>query len=62
MQKILNYINGEWIEPIVSEYAEVINPATGVVEARTPLCGRETVDAAAEAATQALIGWRRVPA
>ena len=29
MQKILNYINGEWIEPKVNEYFDVVNPATG---------------------------------
>ena len=62
MMKILNYINGEWVEPKVNEYVDVINPATGVLEARTPLCGREAVDSAAQAAEQALPGWRRVPA
>ena len=30
MMKILNYINGEWIDPQVSEYLDVINPATGL--------------------------------
>ena len=62
MMKILNYINGEWIEPKVSEYVDVINPATGVVEARTPLCGKDVVDSAAKAAADALPGWRLVPA
>ena len=38
MQKILNYINGEWIEPKVKEYFDVVNPATGETMARTPLC------------------------
>ncbi len=37
--EILNYINGEWVRPNVSEYVDVINPATGVVMARTPMCG-----------------------
>jgi malonate-semialdehyde dehydrogenase (acetylating)/methylmalonate-semialdehyde dehydrogenase len=60
--EILNYINGEWIEPRVTEYLDVINPATAAIEARTPLCGKEAVNAAAEAAAQALPGWRRVPA
>lgn len=26
---VLNYINGEWRTPGASEYADVINPATG---------------------------------
>ncbi|HEX2697082.1 MAG TPA: CoA-acylating methylmalonate-semialdehyde dehydrogenase [Anaerolineales bacterium] len=61
MQKILNYINGEWVEPKVSEYFDVINPATGELMAKTPLCGAEAVDAAARAASDAFPGWRRVP-
>jgi malonate-semialdehyde dehydrogenase (acetylating)/methylmalonate-semialdehyde dehydrogenase len=62
MMKVMNYINGEWIEPSVSEYVDVINPATGVVEARTPICGKDAVEAAARAAAEALPAWRRVPA
>ena len=61
MQKILNYMNGEWIEPGAGQYADVINPATGQVLARTPLCGPEAVDAAAQAAAAALPAWRRTP-
>ncbi len=59
--KILNYINNEWVEPQVSTYAEVINPATGEVMAKTPLCGRAEVDAAANAATEAFPVWRQTP-
>jgi malonate-semialdehyde dehydrogenase (acetylating)/methylmalonate-semialdehyde dehydrogenase len=62
MQNIMNYINGEWIEPQVKEYLDVINPATGVLEARTPLCGTDAVQAAGKAAEDALPGWRHVPA
>ena len=62
MMKILNYINGAWIDPQVSEYLDVINPATGLVEARTPLCGQDAVQDAAQAASEALLAWRRVPA
>ncbi len=61
MQKILNYINGEWIEPKIEEYFDVINPATGELMARTPLCGADAVDAAAKAAAAAFPAWRRVP-
>jgi acyl-CoA reductase-like NAD-dependent aldehyde dehydrogenase len=35
--EILNYINGEWTKPNVTEYFDVINPATGGVIAKTPL-------------------------
>ena len=62
MQTILNYINGEWIEPAVSDFVDVINPATGAVIARTPLSGVAVVEAAAKAAGDALPAWRRTPA
>jgi malonate-semialdehyde dehydrogenase (acetylating)/methylmalonate-semialdehyde dehydrogenase len=62
MEPIKNYINGEWIVPEVSAYADVINPATGQVIARTPLCGRTEVNAAAKAASEAFPVWRRTPA
>src|SRR5512142_2549518 len=59
--EILNYINGEWVKPEVVECVEVINPATGQVIAKTPLCGKEVVDAAAKAASEAFPAWRRTP-
>jgi len=59
--EILNYINGEWVKPSVKDFFDVINPATGEVIAKTPLCGKADVDAAASAAKSALDGWRRVP-
>ncbi|GAB4504052.1 MAG: CoA-acylating methylmalonate-semialdehyde dehydrogenase [Anaerolineales bacterium] len=59
--KILNYVNNEWKEAQVSEHVEVINPATGEMIARTPLCGKAEVDAAVNAAAQAFPAWRRVP-
>jgi malonate-semialdehyde dehydrogenase (acetylating)/methylmalonate-semialdehyde dehydrogenase len=59
--KILNYINNEWVEPKTNEYADVINPATGQLIAKTPLCGKEEVDAAAKAAAAAFPAWRRTP-
>ena len=61
MTKIMNYINNEWVEPKVSEYAEVINPATGEVLAKTPLCGKTEVDDAAKAAAAAFPAWRATP-
>ncbi|RPH59227.1 MAG: aldehyde dehydrogenase family protein, partial [Chloroflexi bacterium] len=62
MEKILNYINGEWIEPQVAEYVDVLNPATGLVIARTPLSGLSDVEAVAKAGAEAFPAWRRTPA
>jgi len=59
--EIMNYINGEWVKPAVKEYFEVINPATGQMIAKTPLCGRDEVSAAAKAASEAFPAWRRTP-
>lgn len=62
MEKIYNYINGKWVEPAVPDFSDVINPATGAVIARTPLCGKNDVDEAARAASDAFPAWRRTPA
>ena len=59
--EILNYINSEWIKPTVTEYFDVINPATGLVIAKTPLGTKADVDSAAKAASEAYVSWRRVP-
>jgi malonate-semialdehyde dehydrogenase (acetylating)/methylmalonate-semialdehyde dehydrogenase len=62
MQKIMNYIGGKWIEPHCLEHFDVVNPATGELLARTPLCGKAEVEAAAQAASEVLPAWRRTPA
>jgi malonate-semialdehyde dehydrogenase (acetylating) / methylmalonate-semialdehyde dehydrogenase len=62
MEKILNFINGTWVETDVKEYVDVINPAFGSVIARTPLSSIADVDSACQAASEALPVWRRMPA
>jgi malonate-semialdehyde dehydrogenase (acetylating) / methylmalonate-semialdehyde dehydrogenase len=61
MDKIKNYINGEWLDPNVSSFVEVVNPALGKVIAQTPLSTKTEVDAAAKAASDAFPAWRRTP-
>ena len=56
--EVLNYINGEWTKPNVTDYFDVINPATGKVIAKTPLGTKTDVDSAAKAASEAFNGWR----
>jgi len=58
--EILNYINGEWIKPKAKEYVDVVNPATGEMIAKTPLGTKADVEAAAKAAGEAFVSWRRV--
>jgi malonate-semialdehyde dehydrogenase (acetylating)/methylmalonate-semialdehyde dehydrogenase len=59
--EILNFVNGKWIKPDVSEHVRVINPATGELMTKTPLCGIDEVQMAAEAASSALPSWRKTP-
>ncbi len=59
--EILNYINGEWINPEKNESLDVINPATGQIIAKTPLGSRADVEAAAKAAAEAFPAWRQTP-
>ncbi len=61
-QKILNYINGAWVESSATDFADVLNPATGQVIARTPLSNKAELDQAAQAAAEAFPAWRRTPA
>lgn len=60
--EILNYINGKWVDPKAIDFVDVINPATGIIEARTPICDRSVVAMAAEAASDALLDWKKTPA
>ncbi len=62
MEKIMNYIGGQWIEPQGRDFFDVVNPATGELLARTPMCGKAEVEAATQAATAALPAWRQTPA
>ncbi|MCB9135907.1 MAG: CoA-acylating methylmalonate-semialdehyde dehydrogenase [Anaerolineales bacterium] len=61
MQKVLNYINGQWREDHAAEYLDVINPASQELLARTPLCAASVVDEAARAAANAYPAWRNTP-
>jgi malonate-semialdehyde dehydrogenase (acetylating)/methylmalonate-semialdehyde dehydrogenase len=56
-----NYVNGAWRRATASEYADVTNPATGELLARTPLSSSADVDAAVQAAAAAFPAWRRTP-
>jgi malonate-semialdehyde dehydrogenase (acetylating)/methylmalonate-semialdehyde dehydrogenase len=59
--KIKNFYNGEWRESTAVEFVNVVNPATQEVMGRTPLSPVSEVDAAAQAAAEALLDWRRMP-
>src|ERR1700732_4868257 len=59
--KVLNYIDGSWVESKATEWRDVVNPATGETIGQTPLTTAAEVDAAVESAATAFRAWRRTP-
>jgi aminomuconate-semialdehyde/2-hydroxymuconate-6-semialdehyde dehydrogenase len=57
MEKILNYINGELIEPISKQYLENIDPSTGLAYNLCPDSDAGDVELAYEAAAAAFPAW-----
>jgi delta 1-pyrroline-5-carboxylate dehydrogenase len=62
VERLKNYINGAWCESAAATYADVQNPATAEVLARTPFSPPSEVDEAARAAARAFESWRQTPA
>ncbi|MCR4404030.1 MAG: CoA-acylating methylmalonate-semialdehyde dehydrogenase [Candidatus Acetothermia bacterium] len=61
MDRLKNYIGGEWRESKSQESLEVRNPATEEVLAQVPLSTDEEVEAAIRAACEAFPEWRETP-
>jgi succinate-semialdehyde dehydrogenase/glutarate-semialdehyde dehydrogenase len=55
-------IGGEWVAAGSGERFDVANPATGEVVGSMPDAGQEDVQAAIDAAAEALEGWKSLPA
>lgn len=62
IERLRNYIGGEWVDSDASETYPVTNPATGKVIGQCPLSTTAELDAAVDAADTAFQTWRRVPA
>lgn len=60
IEKLRNYINGEWKE--VARTTAVVNPATGEKLVQVPLSSKEHVEEAVNAAKKAQKEWSLVPA
>lgn len=58
MQRLQNFINGEYRTPHSERYSEIINPATGRSYIEAPLSNSEDVDDAVRAAEAAFPAWR----
>ena len=57
MERINNFINGEWLEPVGGTYLDVFEPATGKVYCEAASSGKEDVDLAVQAAKIAFPEW-----
>ena len=60
MEKILNYINGNLIEPTSGKYLDNYNPSNGKVYSLIPDSEKLDIDNAVAAAKEAFITWRRL--
>lgn len=62
MQKILNYIDGQLIEPISQKYLDNYNPSEGTVYSQLPDSDQSDVDLAVTAAAAAFPVWSSMSA
>ena len=60
-QSLHNYIAGKWQPSSENDTLNIINPATQDVLGQVSLSSRADIETAAQAAQEALPGWRRVP-
>lgn len=60
VQRLKNYIYGEWVDSGASAYEDVLNPATGEVLAYVPLSDQVQLERAVEAGNRAFSDWKRV--
>ena len=61
MEKILNYIDGELVEPISGKYLDNYNPSNGKVYSLIPDSEKLDIDNAVKAAKRAFITWSKKP-
>lgn len=61
VDKVPNYIGGEWTPSSATEYVPIANPATGEPMGSVPMGGAADVDAAVAAARRAYETWKDVP-
>jgi len=61
MQRIQNYINGEFLPPASGNYFDNYNPATGKPYSRIPDSDERDIDAAVRAAEAAFPSWSMTP-
>src|SRR5690606_11365523 len=60
MQKILNYINGEYIEPLSKKWLDNYNPSTGEVYSQIANTSAADIENAYQAAKEAFPKWSNI--
>jgi len=60
MYELTHYINGEHVKGTSGRFADVFNPATGEIQAKTPLASKAELDAAVAIAAAAQPAWSAV--
>ena len=61
MTKIENYIGGEFVAPVLGQYLDNLEPATGKVYSHLPDSDERDVERAVEAAKSAFPAWSMTP-
>jgi malonate-semialdehyde dehydrogenase (acetylating)/methylmalonate-semialdehyde dehydrogenase len=61
IKKLKFCVNNEWKESTSGKYSPVMNPSLGIQIAEAPICSKEEVESAAEAARAAFPGWSGTP-
>ncbi len=61
MEKILNYINGQLLEPVSGQFMDNFDPSTGQVYSLCPDSDAADVELAVKAAQEAFEGWSNTP-
>ena len=57
MQELTHYIGGQHVNGKSGRFADVMNPATGEVQAKVPLASNEELSEAVAVAAKAQVGW-----
>ena len=60
--RIRNFIDGKFVEPVGGKYLDNMEPATGRVYSQVADSGKEDVDLAVAAAEKAFADWSKTPA
>ena len=62
LERIRNYVDGQFVEPISGNYLDNIEPATGQPYSMVPDSDARDVELAVAAAEKAFVDWSRKPA